>query len=467
MIFRVSSHTDYLGSGSTYVAIAGKDYNGIDFIEQAIARGATKIVVQKDQLISTTVKKQCQQRAIEIIVVDDARRALAEYAARAYDYPARKLKIFAVTGTDGKTTSTYLLYHMLKAANKKVALLSGVQNIIADQIFPVNLTTAKPDFLHYFFDQCVQTGIEYVAMEVSAQAASLHRIDGIQFAGGIFTNLAHEHGECYADLQKYFQAKSIIFGQFVQKAPLVVHEHEWAHKVRERFADVMSCGFSQEANCQIVCLQETLHRQIIEFHWDGEWHVFESQLVGPYNALNIGGAALLACRIGIPVDAVKRAIKIFTGAKGRFERYPLPNGSLAIIDYAHTPQAYLALLNRLRRYARRLIVVFGAAGGKDIAKRPIMGKIAAQYCDFVVLTNDNPRHEDPAVIMSQVMANLSLDERASVVCEPDRERAIAQAYALAGAGDIIAILGKGGETVQIVGKQRLAYSDERVVRGLM
>lgn len=467
MIFRVSSHTDYIGAQSTYVAIPGNVYNGADFIEQAIERGATTVVMQRDHVISPELKKLCAKKSIKIIMVDDARKALPDFCAQAYDYPARKLKILAVTGTDGKTTSTYLLYHMLKQAGKKVALLSGVQNIIGEQIIKADLTTAKPDFLHYFFDLCVQAGMEYVAMEVSAQATSLHRIDGIEFAGVIFTNLAHEHGECYANFEDYFQAKCAIIAQKTAQAPLVVHENAWSRKLRERFSPVASCGLSATADCQIICLQETLHRQLLEIQVGGKWCQLESQLIGDYNALNIAGAAVLAYQLGVSVDAIEKAVKNFAGAQGRFERYQLPNGSLAIIDYAHTPQAYTALLSRLRRYARQLIVVFGAAGGKDVAKRPIMGKIAAHYCDLSVITLDNPKREDPELIIKQIMAELSSQEQLQVICELDRAQAIARAYAESGAGDIIAILGKGGETAQIIGVQRLPYSDEQVVRALM
>ncbi len=466
MIFRVSSHTDHIGPQSTYVAVDGKSFNGIDFIAQALECGATKVVIQHDQA-SDMVKQLCSKKRVELVIVDDARKALANFSAQAYGYPAQKLKILAVTGTDGKTTSTYLLYNMLKQAGKKVALLSGVQNIIGEHEIKADLTTAKPDFLHYFFDLCVQNNIEYVAMEVSAQAATLHRIDGIPFAGCIFTNLSHEHGENYSNFDDYFDAKCAILNQKSVEAPLIVHNSPWAFNVKQRFNNVIMCGFALECDYQVACLQETLSRQLLEIKIGTTWYQLNSFLIGDYNALNITGAAALAHRLGIIPKHIMSAVHSFEGAKGRLERYVLPNDIVAIVDYAHTPQAYTALLARLRRYARRLVIVFGAAGGKDVAKRPKMGKIAANYGDFVVITNDNPRYEDPMVIMNQVMADLSNQERALVLCEQDRAQAILRAYESCQAGDIIAILGKGGETVQIIGKQRLPYSDEQVVRELM
>lgn len=467
MKFRVSSHTDYIEPKSTYVAIAGNKYDGIDFIEQAIERGATKIVLQSNQSLAHELIAKCKKKSVAIEYVLDTRKALAELSAQAYDYPAKKLKILAVTGTDGKTTSTYLLYHILKNAGKKVALLSGVQNIIDDQIIKSDLTTAKPDFLHYFFYQCVQAGIEYVAMEVSAQATTLHRIDGIEFDACIFTNLAHEHGECYSNLEDYFAAKCDILRQKKSIAPIIVHSGAWSEKVKQQFGAVVSCGFASENDYQVVCLQETLSRQLLEINIGKQWYQFDSALIGDYNALNITGAVALAHIFGIPPEAITVGVRVFSGAQGRLERFVLPNSSIAVVDYAHTPQAYKAILYRLKKYARRLIVVFGAAGNKDVNKRPIMGKIAAQNCDLVVLTNDNPRYESPESIMNQVMAELTADERNRVFCEPDRARAINSAYAGSQAGDIIAILGKGGELVQIMGNERIPHSDEQVINDII
>ena len=463
MKLRVSSHTDYVYPGSTYVAISGKQFNGLDFIEEAISRGAAKIVIQKDAQISTSLQALCTKKNIALECVADARAALVDLSAHAYDYPAKKLKILAVTGTDGKTTSTYLLYHILKKAGKKVALLTGVQNIIGDQIFESTLTTAKPDFLHYFFHECVQAGMEYVAMEVSAQASTLHRIDGIEFAGCIFTNLAREHGEDYRDLEEYFAAKCDILQQKKPDAPVVVHDGPWVERVKQCVGVVFKCGFAEHSNYQIISLQETLNAQLLEISINKKWYQFDTVLIGSYNALNIAGAVALAYAMGIPPETMIVAVNAFAGAPGRLERFMLPNGSMAIVDYAHTPQAYAALLSRLKKYARRLTVVFGAAGNKDKGKRSMMGKVAADYCDWTILTNDNPRHEDQRVIMEQIMSNLTSEERDRVFCEPERRSAIFAAYKGAQTGDIIAVLGKSGELVQIIGDARVPHSDQQVV----
>lgn len=467
MKFRVSSHTDFIGAGSTYVVIKGRE-DGARFVEHAIEQGATAIVVQRDQPLSNELVRLCEKKNVAIHTVADTRADLPKRAAQAYNYPAKKLNIVAVTGTDGKTTSTYVLYEILKRAGKRVALLSGVQNSIGDVVIKANLTTAKADYLHYFFDQCVQQNVEWVVMEVCAQAATFHRIDGIEFAGCIFTNLAHEHGENYKTFEEYFAAKCAILAQRKSDAPLVVHAGTpWSDAVVQKFESAITCGRAPECTYQVLSLQETVHKQLLEVRIDRQWFQLETPLIGDYNASNIVGVIALTHQLGIATSDILAGIHGFGGATGRLERYQLPKGSLAIIDYAHTPQAYTAVLARLRRYARRLYVIFGAGGGKDVEKRPLMGKIAAQYADVVLLTNDNPRHEDPQLIMDQISANLEAEELKRVLREPDRASAIRYAYDHSSSGDIIAILGKGGEEVQIIGHQRIPHSDELVVRELM
>lgn len=466
-IYRVCSHTSNVGQGSTYVAIAGTKANGLDFIEQALEKGANRIVVQRS-LVTDAIKKVCKKYKAELVLVDDARAALAELSAQAYDHPAKKLSLLAVTGTDGKTTSCYLLYNMLRHAGKKVALLSGVQHIVGDEILEADLTTEKPDYLHHFFHLCVQQGIQYVVMEVSAQAHTLNRIDALQFDGSIFTNLAQEHGEWYHNFDEYFAAKLAILKHNKVDAPLVTNaDGEWGVKVKNHFAHARTSGFKSGVDHQVTVLQSNANKQLLELKLGKRWVQLETPLIGNYNAQNISGAAALAHVLGVDDAAIQAGVAGFAGAPGRLERYQLANGALAIVDYAHTAQAYQAVLPVLKKQARKLFVVFGAAGGKDKAKRPMMGKLAVAYADMVVLTMDNPRQEDPAVIVQEIMADMTSYEKASVFKELDRAQAIRLAYEYSKPGDIIAIFGKGLEQVQIIGPNRVAYSDVAVVRSLM
>ena len=202
-----------LAPGSVYVAIPGTKTDGAKFVAQAVAQGARMIVVQEDSPLLEICEQPCINKGVCFKVVSDARKTLASLSAEAYAFPAKRLKLLGVTGTDGKTTSAYLLYHLLKSAGKKVALLSGVENILGDEIELATLTTSKPDFLHYFFHKCVKDDVEYVVMELSAQAESFSRLDGLAFDGLIFTNLAQEHGEQYKTLEDYFETKKSNFGK--------------------------------------------------------------------------------------------------------------------------------------------------------------------------------------------------------------------------------------------------------------
>ncbi|HBR70718.1 TPA: UDP-N-acetylmuramoyl-L-alanyl-D-glutamate--2,6-diaminopimelate ligase [Candidatus Dependentiae bacterium] len=465
MIFRVASHTDNVGPGSIYVAIPGKKLDGTQFISAAITKGATTIVLENDS-VTEELQRLCYQKKVCLKIVDNARIALAELSAEAYGFPAKKLKLLGVTGTDGKSTSVYLLFHILKAAGKSVALLSGVEHILGEQAFLASMTTPKPDYIHYFFDQCLKNGIEYVVLELAAQAISYRRIDGLEFDGLIFTNLAHEHGEQYASLDDYFDTKCAILSQKKKNAPLVVHDSLWAVKVKERFPKTLYAGHQKNVDYQVIQLQETFEKQLVELRKNNVWYQLETSLIGAYNASNVAGAFGLACELGISVDAIANGIKSFKGVAGRCERYRLPNNAWAVIDYAHTPQAYENLLPLLKRHARELIVVFGAGGGKDIEKRAKMGKIAAQFAEQIILTNDNPRNDDPEKIMDDIVACLTLHQKAKVFREPDRVQAIMQAYHWSHAGDIIAILGKGHETTQIIGTCSCHHKDSEVVSSL-
>jgi UDP-N-acetylmuramoyl-L-alanyl-D-glutamate--2,6-diaminopimelate ligase len=465
-MLRVASHTDDVGPGSIYVAIPGEKTDGAQFVVQAVEQGAKMIVVQEDSLLLEICQQPCMNKGVCFKVVPDAREALAHLSAEAYAFPAKRLKLLGVTGTDGKTTSAYLLYHLLKVAGKKVALLSGVENILDDKAGKASLTTPKPDFLHDFFHQCVQKDVEYVVMEVSAQAESFSRLNGLEFEGMIFTNLSQEHGEQYKTLEDYFATKCAILSKKKKDAPIVVHPSFWAQKVFDKFKDIVFVGYEKGADVQVTSLQESFEKQVFEIKIGTDWHQIESSLVGAYNLLNIAGAAALVFQLGISGDLIEKGLSTFKGISGRFERYQLRNGAWVVIDYAHTPQALESVLPVLKRYARELIVVTGAGGGKDIKKRAEMGKVAVQYADRIILTNVDPRHENTQKIMDDIERDLTERQKLVVVREPDRALAIKRACCEANAGDIVAILGKGHETTINMGAHIIQHNDSDTVRAL-
>lgn len=469
-IYNVACHTDMIGVASTFVAIKGMKDDGIHHIPIALAKGATTIVVEKTATVPQDILNLISDHQAQLVYVDNARAALAHLSAQAAGYPARKLKIVGVTGTKGKTTSSFLLEHVLRSAGLKTALLSTVHNKILDTIVPTNLTTQHPDYLHNFFALCVEHAIDIVIMEVAAQATSLHRVDGIEFDGLIFTNFAQEHGEFYPTMDHYFAAKVAIAQQVKAGAPLLLNaDDERVATVATTFQEALLFGINSDTvhyRASIVANELELLKVRISSAMDNNFIVDCPSLVGDYNAYNILGVVSLCLELGIAAPSIAQGIKTFTRVPGRLERYQLPNGANCFIDYAHNPSSYHAVLSMVRSMTSNLIVVFGCGGERDKTKRPLMGAIASEYADLVILTSDNPRSENASDIVNDILAGIDLAQRAHVICELDREQAIKTAYAHCKVGSVIMLLGKGPDEYQLIGGQKLPFSEKAIVQSL-
>ncbi len=459
--FPVTAHTDFVGEGSTFVVINGYKTNGIQFIPKAISRGAQTIIIEDDQKIPHDIKQSINGAKVNVITVFCARKALAEYAARAAGFPAKELNIIGITGTKGKTTTAYLLEHMLRAAGHETALLSTVANKIGTYIFSASLTTPQPDYLHQFFKLCVENNVEYVVMEVAAQAMPLYRVHGIEFDQLLFTNFGHEHLEFFDSMDQYFDAKKKLFDfrkpngiGWINDDDDRVRELKYHHK------NIRTFGLNQ--NSDVTIRDETkllLQNQTYEFD--------RSLLPGTYNSYNIAAAAAIASQCKISGDIIQKAINSFPGIPGRLERYTLRNGATGIIDYAHNPLSYQALLPVLRAQTDHLIVLFGAGGERDASRRPLMGTIASQYADLVIITSDNPRSEDPTIIINNILVGIEKEKQSQVICETDRKKAIEIAYKLSRKNSIIALLGKGPDEYQIIGNNRFFFSEKAILQKLI
>ncbi len=465
--YPVACHTDNITTGSTFVAIRGQKDDGAQFIAQAVAQGAAKIVVQIGTEISDELRTTIEQHNIVIEYVTDTRLALAQLSAHAAGYPARKLKIIGITGTKGKTTTSFLLEHMLKTAGKKTALTGTVKNSILGQALPAPLTTPQPDYLQQFLKLCVQHEVEYVVMEVAAQALTLHRVHGIEFDGIIFTNFSHEHLEFYATLRDYFNAKKMIFAQGKENAALLLNgDDEACQALLHLYPNATSYGIqtnsaicAQSRACTNgLCIDATIEGQ--------QYRLESSHLMGGFNIYNILAAVGMAHALGIDMASIAQAVSSFTGVPGRLERYELKNGACCVIDYAHNPSSYEAVLSLLKSQTGHLIVIFGAGGGRDKLKRPVMGKIASELADLVILTSDNPRYEDPQGIILDILTGISPDNHAKVYIQLDRQQAIHKAYTLSKPGSIIAILGKGPDEYQIVQGIKTPFSEASIISSL-
>lgn len=470
-IWPVACHTDYIGPKSTFVAIEGQVLNGLAYILLALQKGATKIVVD-EKAVNQQLVDLVASFNVELVSVTNTRAALSNLSAKAWGYPANQLKIIGVTGTKGKTTSVYAIRHILAQSGQQVAMLSGVENMIGEHKFVANLTTPQPDYLHMFFAQCVAQKIQYVAMEASAQALSLNRLDDLLFSGVIFTNLELEHSEFYPDINSYFLAKCQIFKLLKQNSFVVLNVDDlWVQKILNQQA----IFFKQDLNIKLLkfctnklsCSQDyylDLNKQdlLLELKFKlirqnkTELACVSNKIFGSYNAYNLAGVSLAVLQLGIDPIKTEMAITTFGGAPGRLEIYKLPNGARGVVDYAHTPSSFENVLNLLRSSTSHLIVIFGAGGGRDPLKRPLMGEIAQKFGDLVILTNDNPRSEEPNAIIRQIIGNQNSD---SFIIELDRAKAIKLAYQLSSPNSVIVLLGKGPDEYQIIGKQKLFFSD--------
>ncbi|HJM68500.1 MAG TPA: UDP-N-acetylmuramoyl-L-alanyl-D-glutamate--2,6-diaminopimelate ligase [Candidatus Babeliales bacterium] len=467
--FKVACHTDHVGPGSTFVAIPGSMSNGALYISNAIDRGANQIVVQKGVDMDTAVQERCSKEGIEVVVVENARLALAQLSAKAYDYPARKLKIIGITGTKGKTTSVYLLNHILQQAGHKVAMLTGVENKIGDQNFPAELTTPHPDYIHMFFEQCVRENVEYVVMEASAQGFSLHRLEGLEFDAMVFTNFSLEHSEFYSDIEDYFEAKCQIFEHCKEGAPRIVNADDtWVKRIISAYDNLTTTSLTSSAKFAGTLKKADMAEVQFEVAYGSRSTLLKSQtIVGPYNAENILGVFSCAVQLGINPEVIQRALESFTVVPGRLERFELSNDVVVVIDYAHNPSSFQALFAMLHSNTSDLTVVFGCGGGRDNAKRPIMGELAARYCSKIYLTNDNPRTDDPDGIIQDILLGIPQEHSNKVTIEKDRAKAISRAIENARPNGIVAILGKGPDEYQLIGTTKTFFSDKQEVSKLI
>jgi len=462
--WRVACHTDHVGSHATFVAIQGQNNDGVQFILDAVSRGAQKIVVSTQAAVDDSVKNMLARKNIPLCTVENTRAALAQLSAQAYDYPHKKLTIIGITGTKGKTTTACAAFHLLRTAGYSVALISTVYNRINEQFFEAPLTTPQPDYLHMFFAHCVANGVTHVVMEVAAQAMTLHRLDGILFDMVVFTNIDQEHGEFYATFAHYFDAKIMLLKQVKPDGMILLNaDDERIAALKTTFPNAQLYSVHDASALWYTDLIETNYGTRGNFR-ECTWH--SPTFSGAFNGSNITAALAIAVHNGVESHQAATACATVPAIPGRLEQYSTPIGAQYIIDYAHTPASYTQLLSLLRTQTDHLVVLFGAGGAKDHRKRPLMGAIAAQYADVVLLTSDNPRYEDPKKIIDDLMAHMSDAQKKKVIIELDREKAIKKSYKLAKKCSIIALLGKGPDEFQIVGDQKTPFYEKEIIKQL-
>lgn len=464
-IYPVTSHTDNVGAGTTFVAIPGTKDNGNLYIRSAIEKGATAIVVQRDIQLSIDVLEYINLLHVELIIVDNCRKALAEMIAESLGHPAQKLKLIGVTGTKGKTSTSYMMYHLLTQQGHKVALLSTAEKLIGKQLISMSLTTPLPEHLHIFFDLCVQQGVDYVVMEVSAQSLSLYRVYGLEFEAGIFTNFSLEHLEFYKNMQEYLDAKIKFFSMIKQPKNMFINiDDPSGHQILQKHPEYSSFSLENKSSTWYALVTLFAGSINLKIKQDEIIYSLSANLVGRFNAYNLFAASLVTHSLGFSFASIAKTTESLQQIPGRMEQYPLKNGATCFIDYAHNPSSYEAVLSTLRQMTDNLIVVFGAGGARDKSKRPMMGAIVEKYCDLAIITSDNPRDESAAAIADDIVAGFVGDKGLESVRELNRTKAIELAYELSRKGTVIAVLGKGRDEYQIVGHLTFPFKERSIIR---
>jgi UDP-N-acetylmuramyl-tripeptide synthetase len=497
------------GPGKLFVAVRGESFDGHDFLAGVVELGCRAVVVERKELAGP-----CRGGGVAVLLASDSRRALAELAANFYDHPERKLKLIGITGTNGKTTTSYLLESIIKAGGGEPGVIGTVNYRFKGGEEAAPFTTPEPIVLYRMMRQMVDGGVDHLIMEVSSHALSQQRLHGIYFDVAAFTNLSHEHLDFHADMAGYFAAKSTLFTEHLRPEGIGVvmlsdeeeppaPESAWGDRLTAMLLEtgrfrkhgagaaagdgartsahlLLTCGRSR-GDIHVAAAEISLEKIRAEIVGLGDDVFFESPLVGDFNLLNMATAMGIGHVLGFNEKQIGRGLADTTRVPGRLERVRSADlgdsGRCRVfVDFAHTPDALSGVLQSVRNLCPgRLILIFGCGGDRDKAKRPIMGEIAGRLADVVVITTDNSRHEKPRRIMAAIEEGLVGKGAAPLPKKPIREllasegrgydviesrrEAIQAAIRFGAPDDVVLICGKGHETFQIVGDRKYFFDD--------
>ena len=447
-------------AGAVFFAIPGTRTDGHDYIDQAVRSGAVAVVCENEPVGPAG--------HVTYVRVADAAGALGWVAAEYYDNPSEKLMVIGITGTNGKTTVATLLHQLHMAAGQGAGLISTVRNMVGDKPMPATHTTPDALQINQMLSSMADAGCTHCFMEVSSHAIHQKRTAGINFRGGIFTNISRDHLDYHKTFREYIHAKKAFFDHLPAAAFALVNQDD-------------KNGMVMVQNCPARIWSYGLHGvadikgKLLESHLDGMHLVmdgfdFWSRLAGEFNAYNLLAVYGCAWLAGMEKEKILTLLSEQMPVKGRFETLRSEGGIMAIVDYAHTPDALknvLATVDQLRNGSTRIITVVGAGGNRDAGKRPLMGKVAADFSQQLILTSDNPRFEKPEDIIGDMMAGIPAEKRNDVLAIADRREAIKTAIRMAAKGDIVLVAGKGHETYQEIQGKRYPFDDREILQELL
>lgn len=459
-IHGITADSRQVREGFLFVAVRGGSEDGWDYVEDAVRRGAVVVVSSREHRPALSV---CQVR------VADARGALADLAAAFHGHPSARLQMVGITGTNGKTTTAYMVRDILQRVGRQPGLISTVQYEIGSRMIPAQRTTPEPTLLQSLLSEMVDIGCASAVMEVSSHALLQERTRGVAFDTAVFTNLTRDHLDYHGTLESYFEAKALLFqglGKGGKLAHAVVNiDGPWGRKLKDMLPDgVRLLTYGMQGEATVSARNIVLSPRGSTFSVQSPWGSAPAslRLLGRYNVSN-ALAAITACgTLGVPLDKMLAALAAMAYVPGRLEEVPIRKDYQVFVDYAHTDDALEHVLTTLREITRnRLIVVFGCGGSRDRTKRPAMGEVASRLADAAVLTTDNPRSEDPASIIAEIRAGFASQEKCEI--REDRHEAIECAVRMAREGDVVLIAGKGHETFQEFSNRTIPFDDRQVV----
>lgn len=457
IITEICNNSHKASPNSLFIAIQGAKTDGHLYINEAIEKGCTVI-------ICAYLPDICIDH-ITYVLVSNTSLAMAHIASAFYDYPSTKLKLVAITGTSGKTTTVHLLCHVFARFGHKVGLLSTINNKIAETILSTDLTTPDAITINELLAKMVEQGCEYCFMEASSHAIEQYRIGALQFAGAAFLNITHEHLDYHQTFANYINAKKKLFDELSSNAFALVNADDRHAGVMLQNTKAKKYTYALKSNADFNARIISNTMQGLELHIDGQsvW----IPLVGEFNAYNILTAYSIAILLGKTSQEVLVQLSLMQPVPGRFQCVHLTNNITAVVDYAHKPDALQNLLTTIRKIktgSSKIILVFGCGGNRDTAKRPIMTAIACKASDTVILTSDNPRYEDPEEIINQMKTGVSAEMTNKILAVTNRAEAIKVACKLATSGDLVVIAGKGHESYQEISGAKLPFDDLEIVK---
>ena len=452
--------SDAVKPGDAFFCIVGLTVDGHTFAQDAIDHGAKVLVVERKLYLADATD-------VTLVVVADSRKAMAASSAVFYNNPSAAFDLVGITGTNGKTTTSYLVEHIARTAEKTTGIIGTVGITINGKHEEAERTTPESSDLQAIFARMRDAGCEVVAMEVSSHALDLLRTWGTTFAVTAFSNLTQDHLDYHKTFDAYFEAKAQLFSSNYPAVRAICIDDEWGEELLSRCAQagdtVISCGFNPAAQIHPISVDYAYTHTTISLDVRGRTYSFTYPLAGRFNVSNIMLAFAIGLGLGIDAETIVRALESAPAVPGRMQQVSTtPDGLAAYVDYAHTPDALEKAIGAVKSLASgRTLVVFGCGGDRDATKRPIMGK-AALTADYAIVTSDNPRTEDPLAIIDAIVAGMAEGEGRFEV-EPDRRSAIAKAVAIAQPNDCILVAGKGHEDYQILGTETIHFSDAEVV----